>query len=129
MKKQDYIAEIKAEDVFTVHEGRNYLGGKPLEGSELANIAIELDYITKTKFWSVLTETLTRTAQMKIFETAGARQTFPGIFEIDHTKIYEDQVFGKAMLYEIDQIRQLAALITKAAGQLPRADFGKPTKK
>jgi hypothetical protein len=80
--------------------GKNeiYLGENKITEQEFNNLREEVAYITKTRIWSILTNTLGETSRQVMFEKATT---------------FEDMRWGKAILYAIDIQKKIMKIFEK----------------
>lgn len=75
-----------------------FIQGKKITDSELKMLKEESSYILRTRLWSILTNSLKDQAKKSMFE---------------RSKSWEDMLFGKAMLYNLDVQEKIIELIEK----------------
>lgn len=94
------LKQVKVSDVIKENKAAKqiYLGGNLVTEKELAELREEANYITRTKLWSIMTNTLADVARTKMFEEA---------------ENFDDMMWGKAILYAVDIQEKILKLLKK----------------
>lgn len=92
------LTKVKLGDVFTRNKetGQIFLGGELITEAELANLRQEVSMLETMRVWSILQNTTTDIARLKMFEKAES---------------FEDMRWGKALLYVRDLDNQICKFI------------------
>lgn len=89
---------IVIEDVLKIERGQFIIGGQAMQENERAALREEARFVSKTRLWQIMQETLKATAQEKMFEKS-----------VD----FDDMKFGKTMLYNLDIQQKLIDILRK----------------
>ena len=92
------LPQLKATDVIKTKPDGLYLGENKITEQEFNNIKEEVAYITKTRIWDILTNTLGDIARQTMFEKATN---------------FDDMRWGKAILYAIDVQEKIMKIFSK----------------
>jgi hypothetical protein len=101
MKKQNKdltpLLSVIPQDIFVIAKGGYVLlGVNPITKEEVVSLQEEIKFLEKTRIWSIMTASICDKAKEKMFENA---------------LTFEDMTFGKAMLKNVQLMKQIMSQI------------------